>query len=277
MEQKDEAYGADAAQLSQTVRAAYQNEVSAIARRMLGDVDAVVEEVASDRTKGPALLINLPFDGFHLRLSVSGAEASHPPRAEFGDMLQRRISEASSASDRFVQRLEDVRVKVEASLLRNGEMKLVLLEMTRQSIREPFDCCDGRIDAVIEYVGVRLKPELEIVSDHTARAMAGTIRLIGKNHQRRIKIRDRLESIGAAYEIDSDAELFIIECGYTVGRVANLLAEQRSIELVSPSGNAVTVGVMDGRIFLVSSFDRRGVRRPVSNEEVRTSSTGPAA
>ena len=208
----NKAYGADAAQLPQTVCAAYQNEVSAIAREMLGDVDAVVEEVASDRTKGPALLISLPFDGFHLRLSFSGAEASHPPRAEFGDVLQRRISEASAAGGRFVQRLEDVRAKVEASLLRNGEMKLVLLEMTRQSIREPLDWCDSMIDATIEYVGVRLKPELEIVSDFTARGMAGTIRLIGKDHQRRIKIRKRLESTGAAYEVDSDAELFIIEC-----------------------------------------------------------------
>jgi len=255
----------------------YHAGAISIASDVLGGAEVVVDVVATYWTDGPVIILSLLMNGFALRLQIEGTQAQHPPHKDFMLKLRQRIGEAKVHGDRFMERMADVRGKVEASLARNGGMRLVLLEMTAIRVIEPFPWYEARLDAHVESLGVLLAPETDVLQEFTARAMAGTIRSIGKDHQRRTKIRDRLASIGAAYEIDLAAEHAIVESGLKVGEVAAMLAERRTFDLPDKSGNTVTVGLVDGRICLYSMLDNRAKRRPVTPYEIAAAARAPAA
>lgn len=246
----------------------YRSEANAIVHEMLGDVEVSVDVVTSSRIYGPVILVTVPMDRFALRLYVEGTDARQPPCSDFRQKLRKRIDEARTHGERFVARMSDVRAKIEACLIRNGGMDLVSLEMTADRLIEPFHWYEGRLDARIRFLGVLLTPETDVIDGFTARAMAGTIRSIGKDHQRRIRIRDRLASIGAVCEVDLLAERHIIESGRTVGEIVSILAEQRHIELEGPTGFPVPVSLLEGRVCLHSMPDNRVKPRPVTPNEI---------
>lgn len=256
---------------------AYRAAASTVVRDVLGAVEVSVEVATTPRSDGSVILLGVPMGRFALRLQVDGTQARHAPRKDFASKLRQRIEEALTHADRFASRLADVRVKVEASLARNGGMKLLLLEMTASRIVEPFDWYGAMLDAHVESLGPLLVPEVDVLQEYTARAMAGTIRSIGKDHQRLTRIRDRLVSVGAVYEIDLIAERAIVESGRTVGEVAGRLARDGAVELEDRSGHRIMVGLKDGTICLYSMLDHRTKKRPVMQDEIRAAASTPQA
>lgn len=114
---------------------AYRAAASAVVRDVLGGVEVSVDVATTPRSDGSVILLSVPMGRFALRLQVDGTQARHAPRKDFASKLRQRIEEALTHADRFASRLADVRVKVEASVARNGGMRLLLLEMTASPTR----------------------------------------------------------------------------------------------------------------------------------------------
>jgi hypothetical protein len=255
----------------------YRAEADTIINALIGRGQAVVEIETVPRNCEPVLLITLAVDGFQLRLIVEDREARHPPRKDFGQKLRSRIEEAQAQGAGFLERIADVRSKLRGSLARNGGMKLVSLGMAAANLKEPFHWFETLLEARVEALDGLLAPENVVIQDFTARGMAGTIRSIGADHQRRTRIREHLASIGAVYEIDLAAEQAIVDRGCTVREVAQSLARRRSVRIEDDKGGTIDVGLTEGRICLYSMLDNRAKRRPVMLHEVRSEGKEVAA
>lgn len=257
----------DRDQALKSKRNAYKNAADLVVRDLLPDAAASVEIIRTDGWDRPVFLVTVPLPWFALRVSIEDPGALEPLREGFSEQLGNRVAEAIATANRFAARCADVHAKVEASLLRNGGMKLISLEMSAYDLREPFEWYDSRLDARIEYVGILLRPEVDVISAFTAREMAGTIRWLGKEHQRRLRTIARLAAIGAVCEIDIVAEHEIVACGLTVGEVVAELLKKRTVKIPTDRGGG-EVSIMDGRIFLTAMINYRTVRRPVAEKEI---------
>lgn len=248
-------------------RLAHEAAAGLVVHDLLPDADVSVETSRTGFRGEFNLIVRVSLPSFPLRVLVRDYCGGDLVGAEFPTQLRLRIGEATLAADKFVARLADVRTKVEASAQRNGGMTLRSLEMQAYDIRQPFDWFDLRIEAGIEYIGVLLRPEIEVISDFTARAIAGTIRFIGAKHRRRVKVLARFAELGAVAEIDHEAERAIRESGRTIAEVYCVLADRQAVEL-RPGSAGSTISMFDGRIFLMSMHDQRTKRRPVMPEEL---------
>jgi hypothetical protein len=255
-------------------RNAYKTAADLVVRDLIPGAGASVEIIRTEGWDRPVFLVTVPMPRFALRVSVEDPGALEPLREGFAEQLGNRVAEAIGNADRFAARCADVHAKAEASLLRNGGMKLMSLEMSPYDVREPFEWYDSRLDARIQYVGVMLRPEVEVISAFTAREMAGTFRWLGKEHQRRLRTIARLAAVGAVCEIDVVAEHEIVTCGLTVGEVAAELLNKRTVKIPTDMGGG-ELSIMDGRIFLVTMFSYRTARRPIAEKEIAQGSSVP--
>jgi len=128
----------------------YRTEADTIMNALLSRGGAVVEVETVPRNSEPVILITLAVDGLQLGLIVEDGEARHPPRKDFGQKLRSRIEEAQAQGARFLERIADVRSKLEGSLARNGGMKLVSLGMAAANLREPFHWFETLLEARVE-------------------------------------------------------------------------------------------------------------------------------
>lgn len=191
---------------------------------------------------------------------------------DLGTLLQARLGEVMKAQDKFSHRVLDVHSKIIPSLKRNGDMRLVTLQMQPASIQFPFNWLENRFIVEIEALNEQLAIDTVSLCAFTAREFAGLFRSWGKDHQRRLGRLERLSKNGAIFEIDRPTEEFICNRGLSIGLIAAIVKDWRTGEVLGEryglKEQLTRVRNYEGLIYLADTPRSRAKRRYISESEL---------
>ncbi|MBB3693552.1 hypothetical protein [Sphingomonas sp. BK580] len=227
-------------------------------------------EIGRVRTSADrSVIVVVPVGRIALRVALARPYVERRPDERFAELLAARLREALRWEKRLFDRIEDVRRKLEPSLVRNGGMKLVSLHLGADRLEIPVHWHESRLEAAIETWDSMLQATLEHIQDYTARGMARTLRMIGQMHVRRERIRARLAAASALYEIELAAEELIKGRGRTAAEVIpELLTRHASWMTPARQDGWPEIGMHEGLIYLHPQSERAVARRFVSPEEL---------
>jgi hypothetical protein len=169
------------------------------------------------------------------------------------DRLIDRFDELRAQHEKLGARMSSVHARAQEAVQRaGGDMRLISLGMEPAWIGEKLDWYGTRLEAEIEILDNKLKPETVRMLAFTGRRFAGNIRLYGVTQRRRHRQLARLRQRGAVLEIDSLDEALIIAHGHDVAEIGRrLLNGERSVELVTSDGAEgaidLTARISEGR------------------------------
>jgi len=250
------------------MEATCREQVETMLAGLSPDVVVSVALGASSLSGDLPILLSVAMKGFELRMAVEAATLLRDGGEAIADLVRQRVREAREQELRFLRRIDDARGKLQLSLERNGDMRLVALEMRPAPVEEAFSWHDCMLEARIETLDELLQPKVERLHDFTARAMAGAARHIGISHKRRLKAIERLARLGAVFEIDRSAEDAILKSGSSISRMAQpLLAEGRTCLEGSHDPRDMII-LYEGRVAFSTCISRTQPARPVMADEL---------
>lgn len=226
---------------------------------MVPDSLVATVELEDDYNGGsPETVLSIQMDHMMLRLSTKSIETKNLNGAHLADLIIDRVAEATARSDKFVDRLRSVRVRVQAAVKRAGSgMRLVSLEMEPLPLGWKFHWNDIRLEAKIEILGPMLEPEIVRLRDYSGRGLTGDIRSLAQDQRRRAARRELLAANDAVLEIDAMAEAVIAAHGLTIGEIASrMLSCERFINLggehsADHGDSRIGISATEGRIEVI--------------------------